>query len=164
VAPRSLRIEGVTLFWKVDQIAVMLRSKDGEVAKDVQRRAYAVQKRAKRQAPYRYGTLRRGIRVESTRESPTGPYSTVVSTARHTLYVVFGRPEVRPDERMTRKADVRQTSVTAKGRKFTARESELRPALKFQAYRGQRKIFRYGPVRAVKPNNFMQDSIDAALD
>ena len=161
MALRSLNIPGVALNWNNDAVAVILRSKDGEVAKDVQRRAYAVQKRAKRQAPYRYGTLRRGIKVNSVRESPIGPYSTIVSSAKHTWYVIAGRPEVSPDERLTRKGEARQVE---RGSKFQVRESELRPALKFQPRRGQKKIFHYGPVRAVKPNNFLEDSIEAALD
>ena len=161
MAPRSLNIPGVVFQWRNETVSAILRSKDGEVAKDVQRRAYAVQKRAKRQAPHRYGTLRRGIKVESVRESPIGPYSTVVSTAKHTLYVIFGRPEVRPDMRLTRRGEARQIE---RGAKFVARESELRPALKFVPKRGSSAIFRYGPVAAVKPNNFLEDSIDAAAD
>lgn len=160
MALRSLRIPGVAFRWE-EAATVLLRSRDGEVAKDVQRRAYAVQKRAKRQAPYRYGTLRRGIKVESVRESPIGPYSTVTSNAKHTWYVIAGRPEVWPDERITRKAETRQAK---QGVKFRAREEDLRPALRFQPRRGMKFIFRYGPVRAVAPNNFMEDSIDAALD
>lgn len=161
MALRSLNIPGVALNWNNDAVAVILRSKDGEVGKDVQRRAYAVQKRAKRQAPKRYGTLRRGIRVQSVRESPIGPYSTIVSSAAHTWYVIRGRPEVSPDERMTRNADKRQVK---EGVKFRATEADYRPALQFVPYRGSGTIFHYGPVRAVKPNNFLEDSIEAALD
>jgi len=149
VALRSLNIPGLALQWNSGAVGVLLRSKDGEVGKDVQRRAYAVQKRAKRQAPYRYGTLRRGIRVESVRESPIGPYSTVTSNAKHTWYVIAGRPEVSPDPSRAQKVYL---------------EGEYPPALKFQPRRGSRNIFRYGPVAAVKPNNFLEDSIDAALD
>lgn len=159
MALRNLNIPGVAFRWDPNAVSVLLKSKDGEVAKDVQRRAYAVQKRAKRRAPYRYGTLRRGIKVESVRESPIGPYSTVSSNAKHTWYVIAGRPEVSADERYTRKAEAR----FAKGKK-AANTHDLLPALRFQPKRGARFIFRYGPVAAVKPNNFMEDSIDAALD
>jgi acylphosphatase len=149
VSLRSLNIPGVALNWNDGQVAVLLRSKEGEVAKDVQRRAYAVQKRAKRQAPYRYGTLRRGIRVKSVRESPIGPYSTIVSTAKHTWYVIAGRPEVEPDPSRAQKVYL---------------EGEYPPALKLVPYRGSKAMFTYGPVRAVEPNNFMEDSIESALD
>jgi hypothetical protein len=89
-----------------------------------------------------------------------GPYSTIVSTAAHTWYVIRGRPEVSPDERLTRSAEKR----LAGGEKFKPSGGDLRPALQFVPKRGSGTIFRYGPVAAVKPNNFMEDSIEAALD
>lgn len=145
MALRSLRIGGVAFRWE-SAVTVLLRGKNGEVAQDVQRRAYAVQKRAKRAAPYRYGTLRRGIKVESVRESPIGPYSTVTSTAKHTWYVIAGRPEV------TRGLD----QVVYSG--------EYRDSLKFFPKRGSREPIFRNKVKAVKPNQFMENSIDAALD
>lgn len=144
MALRSLRIPGAQLTW-TEAAGILLTSTDGEVAKDVQRRAYAVQKRMKRLAGYRYGTLRRGIRVESSQYREGLHISRVTSSAPHTIVHEFGRKEV------------------TRGVGQVVYSGEYRDSLKFQAYRGQRKIFR-NKARAVKATNFMQRSIDAALD
>jgi hypothetical protein len=139
VALRSIRAEGY--YWRWEQGAVtILRSANGEVAQDVQRRAYAVQKRMKRAAGYRTGVLRRGIKVESVRESPDGPKSAVISTAEHTMVHERGRGAVRP---------------------IVPNRGEY--ALRFQPKRGSRFIFRFevGPAKGTK---FMENSVDAALD
>lgn len=143
MALRSVRAAGY--YWRWERGAVLiLESKDGDVARDVQRRAYAVQKRMKRRAGYRYGTLRRGIRVESVRESPTGPKAAVISTAQHTMVHERGR-----------KAIVRGPGP---GVGTYAQDS-----LKFQPVRGARSIFRFR-VDAAKGTKFMESSVDAALD
>ena len=152
MALRNLNISGtrysVYFRWQ-EGVTTLLRSKDGEVAKDVQRRAYAVQKRMKRAAGYRYGTLRRGIHVESVRESPDGPYSKVVSTAQHTMVHEYGRKEIVPNSS-------RAQSVYLEG--------EYPPALRFFYRRGERKPTFRRKVRAVKGTHFMENSVDAALD
>lgn len=131
--------------WRDGEVSTLLRSKDGEVGKDVQRRAYAVQKRMKRAAGYRTGVLRRGIRVESVRESPIGPYSSIVSSAQHTMVHELGRKEV------------------TRGLDQTVYAGETRDALRFQPKRGAKFIFR-NRARAVKGTHFMERSVDAALD
>jgi hypothetical protein len=137
---RSINAPGIYFQWRDGEVTTLLRAKDGEVGKDVQRRAYAVEKRMKRAAGYRSGALRRGIRVESTRESPIGPYSSVISTAPHTMVHELGRGVVQP---------------------LIAIRGEY--ALKFQPKRGMKSIFRF-QVAAVKGTHFMENSVDAALD
>ena len=141
MALRSLNIVGtrssVYFRWQ-EGVTTLLRAKDGEVGRDVQRRAYAVQKRMKRAAPRRRGTLRRGIVVESVRESDIGPYSKVVSTAEHTMVQEYGRK-----------------ALTSKfGPGYT---------MKFQPFLGMKSIFRY-EVGPAKGTHFMERSVDAALD
>jgi hypothetical protein len=145
VALRSLRIGGVYFRWRDGEVATLLRSQDGEVAKDVQRRAYAVQKRMKRAAGYRTGVLRRGIRVESVRESPIGPYASVVSSAPHTMVHELGRKEV------------------TRGLDQTVYSGEYRDSLRFQPKRGASFIYR-NRAAAVRGTHFMENSVDAALD
>lgn len=121
-------------------VTTLLRSKDGEVAKDVQRRAYAVQKRMKRLAPVRSGSLRRGIKVESVRESSIGPYSKVISTKQHTMAVEYGRKALQP---------------------VMPQRGEY--AMKFQYRRGEESIYRF-EVAATEGTHFMERSVDGALD
>ena len=119
----------------------MLRGADGEVAKDVQRRAYAVQKRMKRLAPKRSGALRRGIHVKSNPGSDTeAPSAAIISMAQHTMAVEYGRKGLKP-------------VIPIQGEY----------ALKFQPKRGAKSIFRFevGPTTAT---HFMERSVDAALD
>jgi len=154
VALRSLRIPGQFHFTWNNQAVTLLRSKDGEVAQDVQRRAYAVQKRMKRSAPKRRGTLRRGIRVESVRESPIGPYSTVISTAPHTNLAELGRGPVEA-----------WGAGLGAGTEITIDNETVRLAsvLRFQYRLGER--FSYAPrVKGYKGSHFMENSVDAALD
>lgn len=144
MALRSVRAEGYYWYWNGGAVTIF-RAQNGDVARDVQRRAYAVQKRMKRAAPYRYGTLRRGIRVESVRETPYGPASAVLSTAPHTMAVERGRKEIEygPGPHPGTK---------------------LADALQFLPKRGSReKIFR-NKVAEVEPSKFMENSVDAALD
>jgi hypothetical protein len=137
---RSINAPGIYFRWRDGEVTTLLRSKDGEVGQDVQRRAYAVQKRMKRAAGYRSGALRRGIHVESVRESPIGPYSSIVSTAPHTMVHELGRGPVQP-------------LIPIRGEY----------ALKFQYKRGQKSMIRF-EVKAAKGTHFMENSVDAALD
>lgn len=160
---RNLRIAGSTFIWRDGEVATLLRSANGEVGKDVQRRAYAVQKRMKRLAPVWSGALRNGIRVESTRESPIGPFSRVVSDAPHTLVAVFGRGEViasglRGGGRQRTKISLAKSTLT------WGSESAGRPlALTIRLSPGGGFYFasKAGPAAG---SNFMDASIDAALD
>lgn len=135
MALRSIRAEGAYFAWN-GGAEVLLRSQQGEVAKDVQRRAHAVAKRMKRKAGYRYGTLRKGIRSESIQRAEKGPLAYVVSTAEHTMVHERGRKALVP--------------VRAR-------------ALRFQPKRGMSFIYRarVGPADA---NPFMESSLDAVVD
>ena len=94
MSKRTIRVAGGVLIWDDGEIGVMLRSQSGDVAGDVRRRVYAVQKRMKRLAPVWSGALRSGIRAESIESSPTGPVGRVVSDAEHTIVAEVGRRAV----------------------------------------------------------------------
>lgn len=148
MALRSISAEGYFFRWGQGAVTI-LYSADGDVGKDVQRRAYAVQKRMKRNAGFNTGVLRRGITVESVRETPGGgPKAAVISSAPHTMVHELGRGPVR---------------VSAGRMPKKIRAGESRPALRFQPKRGMRSIYRF-EVKAAAGTHFMERSVDAALD
>ena len=163
-ALRNITVAGSTFIWNDGAVATLLRSADGEVGRDVQRRAYAVQKRMKRNAAVWTGTLRRMIRVESTRSSPIGPFSRVVSDAPHTLVNELGRGAVIP------------SGLRGGGRERTG-GSKARSTLRWGSDRSGRRAvalrietspggtyFLVSSAGPAEGSNFMRDSIDAAID
>ena len=81
--------------WDEGAIRILLSGPQGEVSKEVRRRATAVQKRAKRAAPFKTGELRREIHV-NTRYPSEGAVADISSEAPHALVIEFGRGTVRP--------------------------------------------------------------------
>ncbi len=164
---RSLHISGSTWIWNDGEVATMLMSAQGEVGKDVQRRAYAVQKRMKRLAPVWSGELQRGIRVESVRESPIGPYSRVVSDAPHTLVAELGRGPVIASgaigggRKRKGKSKAKKKLTWGSDRGLASGERPI--ALKIRLTPGGAFYFatRAGPAGGAR---FMEGSVDAALD
>lgn len=74
------------------QIRILLSGPEGETSVDIRRRATAVQKRAKRAAPFRTGALRTSIRV-NTRYPSTGAVAEVTAFAPYAMFVEFGRKQ-----------------------------------------------------------------------
>lgn len=164
MALRSLHIKGGSFIFNNGDVAILLRAANGEVGKDVQRRAYAVQKRMKRLAPVHRGELRDGIRVESHRESNQGPISKIVSDAPHTLVAELGRREVRASGAPGGGVRTRgKLTAIAKGRLVWGSDSSASPGLlTFEGKDGGLiSKERVGPARGAK---FMERSVDAALD
>lgn len=154
----------MTVIRRDGEVAVMLRSANGEVAQDVQRRAYAVQKRMKRLAPVWTGALRDGIHVQSS-VGPNGPVSHVISEAPHTLVAELGRGPVSagglvsPSQRRTRVA--RQL---ARGRLTWASDRTDGASLVLTIrLRGGGTLLR-PRAREAEGKRFMLRSVDAALD
>lgn len=163
---RSIHIEGGTLIWDDGAIGIMLRGTNGEVGQDIQRRAYAVQKRMKRLAGKWSGELIRGIHVESIVNAPDGPASRIVSDAPHTIVHEVGRGRVTasgltsPSQRPTRSS--RQASKSSL-RWGSDPGSTLPTALTIRLTPGGGFYFATsaGPAAGSK---FMENSIDAALE
>ena len=166
---RSLNIPGLQLVWLDGEVITLLKSAQGEVGQDVQRRAYAVQKRMKRLAPVWSGELRRGIRVQSVRTSNIGPYSKVVSDAPHTLVAEFGRREVYASGSGSSEANRQRTGPSKAKTKLTwAQDRGLKPgkkpkALKIRLTPGGAFYYAEKAGRAAG-SKFMEGSIDAAID
>ena len=115
------------------QVRVMLAGESGEISADIRRRATAVQKRAQRAAPYRTGTLRHSIHV-NTRYPSDGAAADIVADAPYAAAVEFGR-----------------------------RRSEARPgsALHWQGrFEGDKFSMWAGPVAGV---HFMENALDAVV-
>ncbi|GEM_PF-3268270 len=161
---RKLKIDGGTVIFNDGAVGIMLRSANGDVGRDVQRRSYAVQKRMKRLAPVKSGKLRNGIRVESVRESPEGPASRVISDAPHTLVNEFGRGPVNaPGRSGSMRVRPGQPQV-AGGLRWSSDPSTSGRSgwLRFENKSGN-LVFVRGVARA-EGSDFMKNSIDAALD
>jgi len=164
MSKRKIVVKGGTIIFDDGQIGIMLRSARGEVGKDVQRRAYAVQKRMKRLVKVVTGELRNGIRVESVRESPQGPASRVVSDAPHTLVNELGRGPVHATGRASAtKIRSNQTQTTGGLRWGSDPSTGSRSGwLRFANRSGNIVFFR--DVPGAEGSGFMEKSIDAAID
>lgn len=163
---RTIHIAGGTLIWDDGEIGIMLRGTNGEVAQDIQRRAYAVQKRMKRLAPVWSGELQRGIHVESVRSTPDGPASRIISDAPHTIVAEVGRGPVVASGLLSPSARPTRGSLSLSKSKLTwgsDRSGGNPTALKIRLSPGGG--FRYatkaGPAAG---SHFMENSIDAAID
>ena len=77
------------------QMRILLSGPGGETSQEIQRRARAVQKRAQYAAPYRTGTLRHSIGINTTHPTE-GAVADIVATAPHAIIIEFGRKTVRP--------------------------------------------------------------------
>ena len=84
---------GGNINWDEGQLRILLSGPGGETSEEVQRRARAVQKRAQRGAPFRTGTLRYSISV-NTRYPPDGAVAEITADADHALVIELGRGEV----------------------------------------------------------------------
>jgi hypothetical protein len=165
MSKRRIHIGGGTLIWDDGAIGIMLRGQDGEVAKDVQRRAYAVQKRMKRLAPRGLtGELQRGIHVESAPDTGDGPASRIVSLAPHTIVNEVGRGPVvasgllSPSARPVRKPGPRASGRLQWG---SDRSSGAPTVLTIKTAGG---VFLRPMAGEARGSRFMENSIDAALD
>jgi len=169
MSKRTLVIPGMVAIFDDGEIGIMLRAADGEVGQDVQRRAYAVQKRMKRIAPVFNGDLRDGITVESARQAPDGPASRVISNAPHTLVNELGRGAVMASGlngyTPTRRQHTRKYgSGAAQSTKSLGNASGRALALEWRETPGGPLIYsaKTGPVRP--GSKFMERSIEAAID
>lgn len=163
---RTLNVPGLVAIFNDGEIGIMLRGANGEVGQDVQRRAYAVQKRMKRLAPVWSGELRRGIRVESVRSTPDGPASRIISDAPHTIVAEVGRRRVTASGAMSPSARPTRSSMSLSKSKLTwgsDRTNGNPTALKIRLSPGGGFYFATsaGPAAG---SRFMEGSIEAALD
>ena len=167
MSKRTVSAPGIIVIFNDGEVGAMLRGSQGEVAQDVQRRAYAVQKRMKRLAPVWSGQLQRGIRVESARSAPDGPAARVVSDAPHTLVAELGRGPVVA-------SGARGGGRRARGRlPLSSSKSQLRWGSDRTGGRPMALTVRLSPgggfyyaerVGPAAGSRFMENSIDAALD
>lgn len=170
--PRSLSIPGrltiaknVGLNFDRNAVAIMLYGTNGEVAQDIQRRAYAVQKRMKRLAPVKTGELRDSIRVTSLQETARGPMSKVYSDVPHAIVAEVGRRSVKasgtyrdPNNRPRRATG----SAIASAKLYWGRDGPgTAKTLVFENKQGD-LVFPES-VPAAKGSGYMSKSIDAAL-
>jgi hypothetical protein len=118
--------------WHETQIRILLSGPEGEVSQEVQRRARAVQKRAQYKAPFRTGTLRHSISV-NTRYPPEGAVAEIVAEAPYAGFVEFGRKRI---------------DLTGTGR-WLHWEGDFSPVFTQTA-------------EAVPATHFMRDALDAA--
>lgn len=81
------------IHWDEGKIRILLSGQTGDVSKEIQRRARAVQKRAQYKAPFRTGELRHSISV-NTRYPSEGAVAEVTASAPHALAVEFGRKRI----------------------------------------------------------------------
>ena len=94
MAGRRTIFAGGHVEWNEGQIRIMLSGPEGEVSQEIQRRARAVQKRAQYAAPFRTGTLKHSISV-NTRYPSEGAAADITAEAPYAAIIEFGRREVR---------------------------------------------------------------------
>lgn len=79
-----------------EALEALLKGPDGEVAKDIQRRAVQVDRAAKRNCPVDTGRLRSSITWEMQSDA-AGPYAVVGSNVVYALIIELGGTIDRPD-------------------------------------------------------------------
>jgi len=174
---RNLNIPGIRVWYNKSDVRILLYSSRGEVGKDVQRRAYAVQKRMKRLAPVWSGQMRDKIYVKSTRETSEGPIAEVISPATQTLVAEFGRREVKASGLYNSPKNLRKRVTIgpkARGRLRWGRENSASPKVlsirvgwtpgRSKSLVGGSGVVYRPRARAAKGTHFMERSVDAALD
>lgn len=144
----------------------MLYGTQGEVAADIRRRAYAVQKRMKRLAPVDTGQLRNSIKVQSVQESSVGPLSKVYADVPHAIVAEVGRRAVKAGGTYNN-LDNRPKRVTASrvasGNLVWGRDTKV--ISKRLAFRNKKGDLIFPErVAEAKGAHYMERSIDAALD
>lgn len=93
MAGRRTIFAGGHIEWRDNQIRIMLAGPEGETSQEIQRRARAVQKRAQYKAPFRTGTLRHSISV-NTRYPSEGAVADITADAPYSMMVEFGRRRI----------------------------------------------------------------------
>ena len=93
MAGRRVIFAGGRLDINEGEVRILLSGPTGEVSRDIQRRARAVQKRAQYAAPYRTGELRHSISV-NTRYPSEGAVADISADAPHALVIELGRKKV----------------------------------------------------------------------
>ena len=93
MAGRRTIFAGGHINWDEGQIRVLLSGPGGETSTEIQRRARAVQRRAQYHAPFRTGTLRSSIHV-NTRYPSTGAVADITAEAPYSVVVEFGRRRI----------------------------------------------------------------------
>lgn len=128
------RGSAVRIVWNQAHLRQMLHGRDGEVARDVNRRARAVMRRVKSTGPNLSGTLRRSWHLTPLETGPGGPSQAVETDVPYIWPIVSGRKAVKP--------------TNARALRFSA---------------GGRQLFRMS-AKETRPNRFVEDAVAAALE
>ncbi len=124
----------VRLVWHDARLREMVLGRDGEVARDVNRRARAVMRRLKSTGPILSGTLRRSWRLTQMETGRSGPSQGVETDVPYIWPVVSGRKAVKP--------------VSARALRFSV---------------GGGALFRMS-AKETSANRFVEEAVDAALE
>lgn len=146
----------------------MLYGTQGEVAADIRRRAYAVQKRMKRLAPVDTGQLRDSIKVQSVQETSVGPLSKVYADVPHAIVAEVGRRPVKAGgtyNNLNNRPQRATGGAVASGRLVWGRDTSVISNYLYFYGKGKTEgiLIRKESVAKAKGARYMEKSIDAAL-
>lgn len=138
----------VTFQWNETTLRHMLYGEDGEVGKDVTRRARAVLRKLQTTGPHLSGTLRRSWRMTPMETTPSGPSQGIETDVPYVWPLVSGRKRV-----VAGPGKMMPITVTGGG----APSGGSRPNVKSSFL-----IFRKS-AKATKPNDWVEQAVGEAL-